>query len=293
MSGKRQEYHLVVSDASKSATGLLAQVSGFSHGQIKRAMHKGAVWIVRNKHVQRLRRVKKQLHIGDELHFYYDEQVLSSVPPVAQLIADERGYTVWFKPFGMLSQGSKWGDHCALYRWVEQHLKPQRPAFIVHRLDRAATGLILLAHSKSVAAILAKQFQNHTIEKRYRVTVHGKFPDNRTTINSDIDGRTALSRAGRLEYDEHRDRSLLEVEIESGRKHQIRRHLAQTGFPVVGDRLYGHSVDPEDLQLTACYLGFECPLTGDKKCYQLPVSLLPDFTLCCTQPPPTGPEFPG
>ncbi len=250
-------------------------MSGFSHGQIKRAMHKGAVWIVRNKHVQRLRRVKKPLHIGDELHFYYDERVLSSVPPVAQLIADERGYTVWFKPFGMLSQGSKWGDHCALYRWVEQHLKPQRPAFIVHRLDRAATGLILLAHSKSVAAALAKQFQNHTIEKHYRVIVHGKFPNNRITMNSDLDGRSALSSAVRLEYDEQMDRSLLEVEIESGRKHQIRRHLAQTGFPVVGDRLYGHSVDPEDLQLTACYLGFECPLTGDKKCYQLPATRLP------------------
>lgn len=275
MPGKKQEYHLVVSDVSRSAIDLLAQASGFSRGQIKRAMHKGAVWIVRNKHVQRLRRVKKPLHIGDELHFYYDERVLSSVPPVAHLIADERGYTVWFKPFGMLSQGSKWGDHCALYRWVEQHLKPQRPAFIVHRLDRAATGLILLAHSKSVAAALAKQFQNHTIEKRYRVIVHGKFPNNRITMNSDIDGRSALSRAGRLEYDEQKDRSLLEVEIESGRKHQIRRHLAQTGFPVVGDRLYGHSVDPEDLQLTACYLGVECPLTGDKKCYQLPATRLP------------------
>ncbi len=54
-------------------------------------------------------------------------------------------------PYGMLSQGSKWSDHCTIARFAQQHLTPERPVFIVHRLDRAATGLILIAHSKKTS----------------------------------------------------------------------------------------------------------------------------------------------
>ncbi len=275
----KKEYHINVTTDGEFAVNLLAQQSNLSHAKLKQAMQKGALWVERNNHVQRLRRVKKTLHAGDTLHFYYDEQVLASVPSAAQLIADEVGYSVWFKPFGMLSQGSKWADHCTIYRWVEQHLKPQRPAFIVHRLDRAATGLILLAHSKKMAAAISKQFQDRTIKKCYRVVVHGKFSADMTCMNTPIDGRAALSNATLVKYDADKNYSLLAVEIETGRKHQIRRHLSEIGFPVVGDRLYGNNGDQENLQLAAYSLEFTCPLSGKPKCYQSPSSLLQHFSV--------------
>ena len=214
------------------------------------------------------------LHIGETLHFYYDHLVLAKVPPKPTLISDENFYSVWNKPYGMLSQGSKWADHLTITRWAELHLKPQRVSFIVHRLDRAANGLILVAHEKNAAAKLSKLFQNRQIDKRYHIWVHGQFNDkaqqkNLVTVNNAIDGRTAISHFTLLRYDVEQDRSLLEVSIDTGRKHQIRRHSALLGFPVVGDRLYGNHCDDEDLQLSACYLTFKCPYTDLQKTFSL------------------------
>ena len=128
-SASPQQFHVSISDPSQSALDLLAAESGLSKQQIKQAMQKGAVWRSQGKQAQRMRRVAKNLKAGDNLHLYYDEKVLAEVPPAPQLIADESAYSVWYKPYGMRSQGTKWGDHCALYRWVEVNLKPERPAF--------------------------------------------------------------------------------------------------------------------------------------------------------------------
>ena len=104
--------------------------------------------------------------------------MLSSPVPQALLIEDLIDYSVWYKPYGMLSQGSKWSDHCTIARFAQKNLSNERPAFIVHRLDRAATGLILIAHSKKAAKALSSLFENRTIEsnsleKFYQIIVHG------------------------------------------------------------------------------------------------------------------------
>ena len=143
----------------------LVTATGFSRQNVKRAMQKGAVWLTRGKQTDRIRRVTKLAKPGDQVHLYYDEGILATVPTPCELISDEDAYSIWYKPYGVRSQGAKWGDHCTVYRWAEQHLEPQRPAFTVHRLDRAATGLILLAHTKGVATLLSKLFEQREIEK--------------------------------------------------------------------------------------------------------------------------------
>lgn len=281
-SSQPQQYHLTVTDASVSAVELLAAESGLSKQQIKQIMHKGAVWRSRGKQAQRIRRAKSKLNVGDELSLYLDAKVLAEVPAEPQLLADEGAYSVWYKPYGMRSQGSKWGDHCALYRWVELNLQPQRPAFLVHRLDRAATGLILIAHEKKAAAALVRLFEQRQIDKRYQAIVAGQFSSacgvwaKKQTFDAPIDDKTAISHARCLAYDEKSNRSLLEVIIETGRKHQIRRHLADAGFAVIGDRLYGEaSEDQIDLQLAASSLAFCCPVSGVEKHFELPDALRP------------------
>jgi len=273
----RCEHHIRVETKQDSALELLAEASGLSRTRLKQVMQLGAVWLTRGQYTQRLRRAAKPLLAGDELHLYYDEKVLKQTPAPARLIADEGEYSVWFKPFGTLSQGSKWGDHCSIARWVEQQLQPQRPAFIVHRLDRAASGLILLAHGKRTAALLAELFQQRAVEKTYRVLVLGKFPGKPSPfpIESVLDERAAVSRVSRLRYDPESKQSLLDVSIETGRKHQIRRHLSGIGFPVVGDRLYGSAEQDRDLQLSACYLAFDCPISGKRQKFIAPEELLP------------------
>ncbi|NOQ82302.1 MAG: RNA pseudouridine synthase [Methylophaga sp.] len=270
----RFEKHIEVTNNELIAVDLLAQETGISKQKIKLIMQKGAVWVTKGKKTQRLRRAKKTLQQGETVHIYYDQSVLAKEPAEPTLLADEGRYSVWNKPYGLLSQGSKWGDHCTITRWAEQHLKPQRISFVVHRLDRAANGLIIIAHEKNAAAALSKLFQERKVEKHYQIWVHGKFSEqatieNSVKVDSDIDDRTAVSYFSFIKYDADQDRSLLEVTIDTGRKHQIRRHSAELGFPVVGDRLHGREGDKEDLQLTAYYLSFKCPYSHKKKIFNL------------------------
>ncbi len=270
------EFHIDVIDSS-TAADLLKQQSGLSKQQIKQAMKKGAVWVSEaNKGHKRLRRAAKALKVGQELHLYYDAKVLALQVDAAVLIADEGAYSVWYKPYGMLSQGSKWGDHCTINRWVEEQQTPQRPAFIVNRLDRAAQGLMLIAHTKSAAIALSGLFAQRLITKHYTAVVAGQLPKH-LLLDTPIDDMPALSQASSLAYNSLTKQSLVNVKIETGRKHQIRKHLSGAGFPIIGDRLYGPAVTEWkiNLCLVASFLRFCCPLTGSQKSYRLVEDYLP------------------
>ncbi|QFU21972.1 RNA pseudouridine synthase [Shewanella eurypsychrophilus] len=273
------ESHLTVNNLELDAASLLAAETALSKQQIKQAMNKGAVWLTRGKQTQRLRRAKRALKLGDELHLYYNQDVLDHTVDAAELIFDGGQYSIWYKPYGMLCQGSKWGDHTTINRYAETHLTPDRPAFIIHRLDRAATGLVLIGHSKKTTAALARLFEIRELEKYYQVIVEGQFNSgiqDTLTLETDVDGKTARSHASLLAFDEQKNHSLVQVKIESGRKHQIRIHMASTGHPVVGDRLHGIAKEGEvNLQLTSCYLKFICPMTGEIKEFTLPDRLKP------------------
>ena len=257
---------MTVEDAASAPVDLLSDDTGLSRGVIKDTMAKGAVWITRGKKTQRLRRVKRRLEAGDELHLYYDPKVLSEQAAEPELIDDAGCYSVWNKPYGLRSQGSKWGDHCTVVRRAEQRL--DRTALTVHRLDRAASGLIVVAHGRRAAAELSRQFREREVSKRYRVRVHGEFPDSDVTVDTALDDKPSVSHFRRVGTVD--GQSLVTVQIETGRKHQVRRHLASIGFPVVGDRLYGQGEkDGQDLQLKAVELGFNHPETGETMHYLL------------------------
>jgi len=268
------ETHVLIESPDVSPIDLLQRATGLSKQRIKSAMTKGAVWVTRGRNTKRLRRAKRALRTGDEVHLYYDAKILAEIPAEPTLIADVGGYSVWHKPYGLRSQGSKWGDHCTVVRWAERHLQPECPAFTVHRLDRAANGLILVAHSKSVAAALSALFRDRKIEKRYRALVAGDFSSrpNPLRVDQPIDEKEAVSDFSLQEVIADGHQSVVDVRIETGRKHQVRRHLAGLGHPVIGDRLYGAGEeDGVDLQLTAYLLAFHCPVNDEPIEYRLPV----------------------
>ena len=138
----------------------LTTQTGLSRAKVKDAMNKGAVWLKRkNSKMKRLRRASTSLNPGDQVELYYDEKTLALHPPEAVCLSDQKHYSVWFKPAGLLAQGTQYGDHCSLMRQAELYFRSSREIFLVHRLDREASGLMLLAHSKDAAAKLSDYFK--------------------------------------------------------------------------------------------------------------------------------------
>jgi tRNA pseudouridine32 synthase/23S rRNA pseudouridine746 synthase len=255
------------------AIELLAEHCSLSKSRLKDAMTKGAVWLssqYSTNRASRVRRAKRKVTQGETLHIYFDSKVLDAEITEPSLIDDCLHYSVWNKPSGVLSQGSKWGDHCTVTRWAEQHLTSQRNAFLVHRLDRAASGLILIAHSKQAAAALSNLFATRQIKKTYHAVVEGIWSEQSPLlIDQELEGKTATSRVSLLSTNDSDQTSLVSINIDTGRKHQIRRHLELCGHPIVGDRIYNDSQHHSDLKLTSVFLSFICPIEQTQKEFQI------------------------
>lgn len=264
--------NLQASQSGQKAIDLLA-TTGLSRQRLKDALNKGAVWWRHKGKTLRLRRATQLLDKGTLLQLFYDPEILSRAVEAPQLIDSKRSYSVWYKPHGVLSQGSQWGDHCSLLRFAELQ-PPRRPCYLVHRLDADAAGLIVIAHTPHAAAHLSALFQNGHLDKQYQARVEGLFPlsPQEVIFDQPLDGKSATTRAAGVNHDPSGATSLLQIKIETGRKHQIRRHLSIAGFPIAGDRLYG-SRHPGELQLLAWRLAFQCPENGSPRVYQLPDSL--------------------
>jgi 23S rRNA pseudouridine1911/1915/1917 synthase len=163
----------------------------------------------------------------------------------------------------------------------------------VHRLDRDTSGLMVFARSAQAEKHLGQQFRAHTIQRRYLAIVRGIV--DQQTIESQLvrdrgDGRrgsTHLPDVGKRAITHIRpverlgDYMLVECRLETGRTHQIRIHLAESGHPLCGEKVYNqplfrpalpdHSGAPR-LALCAVELGFEHPISGEAMHFEMPLS---------------------
>lgn len=259
---------LITPDNDLNVIELLAKHSGLNNAAIKEAMSKGGLWHLANsgdgkkKKHKRLRRKSAKLSTGDKLYFYFDAELLRHEPLKPVLVECKGDFSVWDKPCGMPMLGSKWSDHLSFERFVAVNHLGGGATFIVHRLDRWASGLVVIAHNKKAAAHLAEQFATGQTKKFYRALCCNEslaveafeLPH---LISAPIDGKAsktiiraikpattllntskAIGERPVFDADIPKDIYQLDVQIETGRKHQIRRHLSGLGLPIIGDRLY-------------------------------------------------------
>ena len=151
---------------------------------------------------------------------------------------------------------------------------------LVHRLDRPASGVMVFARTSKAASRLSDEVRNRIIKKTYLAIVHGKTKeqeklvdyiskDNKTN-NSFIDktsGKESILTYTRLKYDENDDLSLIKVELETGRHHQIRLQMSNIGHPLYGDQRYGKQ-DKKQLALFAYKLEFTHPVTKEQMTFK-------------------------
>ena len=188
------------------------------------------------------------------------------------IIHKDKHLAVIWKPSGLLSVAApKRGRDDNLVSLCARIFGRAHP---VHRLDEGTSGLMLVALSQPAQVALKKLFESHAIERRYLALVHGKVPKKAQSRTSELgrgrDGRRASVHEGRtatthLKGLEHLPRriSLVEAQLETGRTHQVRIHLAEMGHPVLGDTLYGRKRGHfKRLGLHAAGLAFKHPLTA-------------------------------
>ncbi|MBP79905.1 MAG: RNA pseudouridine synthase [Deltaproteobacteria bacterium] len=254
-----------------TAVEFLAKKTDLSKTKIKEIMTKGAVWISSSGNQKRLRRATHSLHADSFLSIYYDEEIIELEPKLLEPIFEAQTYSLWIKPSGLICGGSRFGDHCSVNRVIEK--QTNKPCFLVHRLDRFASGILALAHSKSAAKAISKQFRERSVDKVYKALVHGRLLKN-IKLESPIEGKKSISHVNPICNDQ--SRTLVRIKIATGRKHQIRRHLSEVGFPIIGDRQYG-SDSNINLQLVSVFTGFICPETKKKVSFELPRAYHPSL----------------
>ncbi|TCO11098.1 23S rRNA pseudouridine1911/1915/1917 synthase [Natronoflexus pectinivorans] len=175
------------------------------------------------------------------------------------------------KPAGIVVSGNQ-------FRTIENALpgslkaSPSEDALMtpqpVHRLDSLTSGLLIVAKTAKAHLHLSRQFQNKTIKKRYNAVVIGK-PNDEGIITSPIENREAVTRFRTIKTwrsIKNKYLSLLEVTPETGRTHQIRIHLKELGYPILGDTLYGTEgliLKHRGLFLCAVALEFIHPKTAE------------------------------
>ncbi|MGB0592452.1 MAG: RluA family pseudouridine synthase [Myxococcota bacterium] len=193
-----------------------------------------------------------------------------------QVLLEDNHLLVIDKPAGLLSQAAQAGDDCLLERCREYiRIRYDKPGKVflglVHRLDRNVSGTMVLARTSKAASRLSRAFASRAVEKRYTALVCGRPAGEGELVDRlgprlegrgverRSDGKEARLRFTRLGHTV--THAVLEVELLTGRKHQIRAQLAFAGCPILGDPLYG--VASRSLRRPALHahrLAFEHPV---------------------------------
>lgn len=204
------------------------------------------------------------------------------------------------KPAGLQVEADTWGNpsvetDVAEYFKTAFPWKKQLIVGIVHRLDRPASGVLLLAKTPMALKNLNQQFGQRTVAKKYLALVEGKMPNSsgelvdwlkksgaekRAVVATKNDLKAQESRLIYLVLESNQDNSLLAIELLTGRYHQIRTQLSARGCPIVGDKKYGSKYDAgEMICLHAHQLTLQHPKTGETFTVEAPIPTMGPWAL--------------
>lgn len=205
------------------------------------------------------------------------------------IVYEDNHLLVISKPANMLTQSDNTGDE-SLHEWGKAYIKEKyhKPGEVylglVHRLDRPVGGLVAFARTSKAASRLSEQLRSHHMEREYLAVVTGSsladhatlcdwLEKDETTGNVKVTSpRKAGAQEAKLTYrvlarDPQRDNALLHIRLQTGRKHQIRVQLANSGHPIVHDMRYGRGVRGESIALWGAILRFDHPTQKVSLCF--------------------------
>lgn len=215
------------------------------------------------------------------------KSVQPALPPGLAILHEDDDVIVVLKSHGLLTVATERERETTAQAYLNVYLKEKggERIHVVHRIDRETSGVLVFAKNFAAREALKEKFAAHDVERVYIAVIEGEMDPPRGTIRSHLRERKDL----RMEsVDAHPDAklavthyrtietngkySMLEIRLETGRKNQIRTHLAEAGHPVVGDRMYGSEVNPLGrLGLHAKILGFDHPTSLKRLVFTAPV----------------------
>lgn len=197
-----------------------------------------------------------------------------------KIIYEDTDLIVVDKPAGLLSMASDSEKQNTAYHQLTDYVRlshPDQRIFIVHRLDRDTSGVMLFAKNEAVKRALQDNWKDAVVDRAYIAVVEGQVKKKSDTIKSWLletktglmyssstkgDGLEAITHYRLLKASDKY--SLLEVRLETGRKNQIRVHMKDLGHPIAGDKKYGSTTNPcGRLGLHAHLLSFHHPVSGE------------------------------
>lgn len=217
------------------------------------------------------------LRVGDVVEYARQAPVVSKIRAPYPLLFEDEWLLVAEKPAGLLTVGERGLGGTSFYRemsdWVKEKSGGREKLFVIHRIDREVSGLLVMAKSEALQQAMKTRWPQTL--KRYYALVEGAPPKEKGTIRTWLkEGHDQKVFSVRNEegaklaithyrvMDKTEGFTLLEVELETGRKNQIRVHLSEMGCPVVGDRRYGADARfHRRIRLHAFYLAFNHPET--------------------------------
>lgn len=227
------------------------------------------------------------LHPGQVVRVSRHRQNTMLLNKYVKIVYEDKDIIVIEKSEGILSMASTPKQYCVknvLDEYFEKrHFKCK--AHVVHRLDRETSGLMIYAKNIETAKILEDNWHDMVYDRRYIAVLCGRVEKEGGTIQSwlresksfvtyssptDNGGKLAITHYHRLRSTD--DFSLVEMKLETGRKNQIRVHMADLGNPVAGDQKYGNGRDPlHRLALHAYRLNFYHPITREQMQFETPI----------------------
>jgi 23S rRNA pseudouridine1911/1915/1917 synthase len=224
----------------------------------------------------------------DDLIEVGQKSVQPPLPPGLAILHEDDDVIVVLKSHGLLTVATERERETTAQAFLNVYLKAKGEdrVHVVHRLDRETSGVLVFAKHFAAREALKEKFAAHDIERVYVAVIEGALDPPRGTFRSHIrerkdlrmesvdeltpDAKLAVTHYRTIESNGRF--SLLEIRLETGRKNQIRTHLSEVGHPIVGDRLYGSTVNPLGrLGLHAKLLGFDHPTTGRRMVFTAPV----------------------
>ncbi len=205
-----------------------------------------------------------------------------------RIVYEDASLIVIDKASGLLSMASETEKSKTAYSMLSDYVKkfdPKNLIFIVHRLDRDTSGLMMFAKSKKVQEILQKDWNESIIDRSYICLVEGEMEKKEGSVTSWLKENKAMVMFSSQTPDDGmkattnykvmrtgKQFSLLEAKLETGRKNQIRVHMKDLGHPVTGDKKYGAKLNPiGQMGLHARVLSFKHPVTGKVMRFDTPI----------------------